>query len=68
MVDFVESLREIKEDGVCLFVIFEAEAKVSYRCDELRFTASFLSEPMLEFIKGRVVFKVVHDAAVDYVF
>ena len=67
MIDFIESLRKIEKDGVCLFVIFEAEAKVSYRCDELRFTASFLSEPMLEFIKGRVVFKVVHDAAVDYV-
>ena len=68
IVNFVECFREVEEDGVCLFVVFQAEAKVPDCSDELRFTASSLSEPMLEFIKGRMMVEMIHDAAVYNVF
>ena len=41
MVDFIESLREIEEDGVCMFVIFRQRLKsltvVMSRDSQLRF-------------------------------
>ena len=68
MVDLVKGLREIQEDGVCLFFVVEAESEISDCGEKLGFATALLSKSMLEVIEGRVQLKMIHYATVNDVF
>ena len=58
VVDFVESLREIKQDRVNLFAVVQAGAEVSYSCDKLSLATVVLPEAVLEGVKEPMLFEV----------
>ena len=68
VVDFVESLREIKQDRVNLFAVVQTGAEVSDSCDKLSLATVVLPEAMLERVKEPMLFEVIHNVAVDNVF
>ena len=63
MVDFIERLGEVQEDGVDLATVVETGSEIAESGYELRLTAAHTAETVLVVIEDAVFVKMVHDRA-----